>query len=203
MSARTPMLKQYLEIKKEYPDSILFFRLGDFYEMFFEDARIASKVLGIALTSRNKSENDPVPLCGVPHHSAEPYLAKLLSGGHKVAVCEQVEDPKEAKGVVKRKVVRVLTPGAIIDSEKIPSKENNYLAAVVMGESACALACTDISTGEFRVSSFDSADELVGELSNLNPKELSDGAEVNEAMRGSSDRGKGSPLITYVDRWVW
>ncbi|KAB2833307.1 MAG: DNA mismatch repair protein MutS, partial [Candidatus Dadabacteria bacterium] len=130
MPDKTPMLRQYLAVKKEYPDSILFFRLGDFYEMFYEDAKVASKVLGIALTSRNKSDKNPVPLCGVPHHSAEPYITKLLKSGHKVAVCEQVEDPKSAKGVVKRKVVRVLTPGAVLDSENLDSKSNNYLASV-------------------------------------------------------------------------
>ena len=150
MSEQTPMLKQYISIKKEYPDSILFFRLGDFYEMFYDDAKVASKVLGIALTSRNKSGKNPVPLCGVPFHSAEPYLAKLLKEGHKVAVCEQVEDPKTAKGVVKRKVVRVLTPGAIIDTEKLDSKSNNYLASVYVNNNSYGFSYTDISTGTFR-----------------------------------------------------
>ena len=106
MSSETPMMKQYNSIKKEHPDSILMFRLGDFYEMFFEDAKVASGILGIALTSRNKSKENPVPLCGVPFHSVEPYISKLLENGKKVAICEQVEDPKQAKGIVKRKVVK-------------------------------------------------------------------------------------------------
>ncbi len=106
----TPMMQQYLQIKERYRDAILFFRLGDFYEMFFEDAQTASKILDIALTSRNKNEDASVPLCGVPYHSAEPYIQKLLDAGHKVAVCEQMEDPKAAKGVVRREVVRVITP---------------------------------------------------------------------------------------------
>src|SRR3972149_593392 len=130
MPVDTPMIKQYLKIKKQYPDAILFFRLGDFYEMFFEDAKTASKILGIALTSRNKSEKNSVPLCGVPYHSAEPYVAKLLQHGHKVAICEQVEDPKFAKGIVERKVIRVLTPGVILDTEKLDSKSNNFLASI-------------------------------------------------------------------------
>ena len=130
MSSETPMLKQYNEIKKEHPDSILFFRLGDFYEMFFDDAKIASEILGITLTSRNKSNKNPVPLCGVPYHSVEPYLAKLLKSGRKIAICEQVEDPKQAKGVVERKVVKVLSPGVILDSENLESKTNNYIASI-------------------------------------------------------------------------
>ena len=109
----TPMMQQYLQIKERYRDAILFFRLGDFYEMFFDDAHTAAKVLDIALTSRNKSDDGSVPLCGVPYHSAEPYIQKLLDAGHKVAVCEQVEDPSTAKGVVKREVVRVITPGTV------------------------------------------------------------------------------------------
>lgn len=198
------MLKQYVEIKKEYPDSILFFRLGDFYEMFYDDAKVASKVLGIALTSRNKSGKNPVPLCGVPHHSAEPYLAKLLEEGHKVAVCEQVEDPKTAKGVVKRKVVRVLTPGAIIDTEKLDSKSNNYLASVYVNNNSYGFAYTDISTGAFRTTSFNSLEALVDEISQIEPKEL--------LIQDDNDRGQISktelagtfnPLVTELDSWIW
>jgi len=198
------MLKQYVEIKKEYPDSILFFRLGDFYEMFYDDAKVASKVLGIALTSRNKSGKNPVPLCGVPHHSAEPYLAKLLKEGHKVAVCEQVEDPKAAKGVVKRKVVRVLTPGVIIDTEKLDSKSNNYLASIYVSNNSYGFAYTDISTGIFRTTSFNSLEELIDEISQIEPKELliqEDGAR-GEVTRADLS-GSLSPVITELDPWVW
>ncbi|MFQ5787482.1 MAG: DNA mismatch repair protein MutS, partial [Thermodesulfobacteriota bacterium] len=158
MSTNTPMIKQYLKIKKQYPDSILFFRLGDFYEMFFEDANIASKILGIALTSRNKNEKNPVPLCGVPYHSVEPYIAKILNHGHKVAICEQIEDPKFAKGIVQRQVTKVLTPGVIMDSEKLDSKTNNYLAALYFDGKSFGLAYTDISTGRFRTTSFNALD---------------------------------------------
>ncbi len=198
------MLKQYVSIKKEYPDAILFFRLGDFYEMFYEDAKVASKVLGIALTSRNKSGKNPVPLCGVPHHSAEPYLAKLLKEGHKVAVCEQVEDPKDAKGVVKRRVVRVLTPGAILDTEKLDSKSNNYLASIYVNNNSFGFAYTDISTGIFRTTSFDSLEDLIDELSQIEPKELLiQDDESREGIHKKEFTRSLDPLVTELDSWVW
>jgi DNA mismatch repair protein MutS len=168
----TPMMQQYLQIKERYRDAILFFRLGDFYEMFFEDAHTASKILDIALTSRSKSEDGSVPLCGVPYHSAEPYIQKLLDAGHKVAVCEQVEDPATAKGVVKREVVRVITPGTVTAAEALDARVNNFLAAVSKGEGGFGLAVTDITTGEFRFTEI--ADELAlwDELSRIQPSEL-------------------------------
>src|SRR5437773_4717950 len=126
----TPMMRQYLEIKDRYQDAILCFRLGDFYEMFFEDAQTASKILDIALTSRNKNQDSAVPLCGIPYHSAEPYIQKLLDAGHKVAVCEQVEDPKTAKGVVQREVIRVITPGTVTAAEALEARKNNFLSAL-------------------------------------------------------------------------
>lgn len=207
------MLEQYKKIKKEYPDSILFFRLGDFYEMFYEDAKIASRVLGIALTSRNKSKKNPIPLCGVPHHSAEPYLAKLLKEGHKVAICEQVDDPKPAKGVVRRKVVRVFSPGVILDSEHLDSKSNNYLASIYLGgdplsnrdqESVYGLAYADISTGLFRTTSLDSLDALADEISRIEPKELLLQEEVSQDDNLlSSIIRKAELLITPLDSWIW
>ncbi len=172
MSAATPMIRQYERIKNSYPDSILFFRLGDFYEMFFEDAKIASKILGITLTSRNKNDKNPIPLCGVPYHSADTYIAKLLKEGYKVAICEQVEDPKNAKGIVERRVVKVLTPGAIIDSEKLESKSNNYIAVIYKHKNTYGLSFSDISTGQFKTTEFQSIEDLKTELSNIEPKEL-------------------------------
>jgi DNA mismatch repair protein MutS len=168
----TPMLQQYLQIKERYRDAILFFRLGDFYEMFFEDAQTASKVLDIALTSRNKNQDSSVPLCGVPYHSAEPYIQKLLDAGHKVAVCEQVEDPKLAKGVVQREVVRVITPGTVTAAEALDARGNNFLCALWKGKSGFGLALTDITTGEFRCTQ--TADELsiFDELGRIGPSEL-------------------------------
>ena len=168
----TPMMRQYLEIKERYRDAILFFRLGDFYEMFFEDAHTASKILDIALTSRNKSDEGSVPLCGVPYHAADPYIQKLLDAGHKVAVCEQVEDPALAKGVVKREVVRVITPGTVTAAEALDARGNNFLAAVERGPNGFGLALTDITTGEFRFTQMSEEAALLDELGRVRPSEL-------------------------------
>ncbi|WP_242848965.1 hypothetical protein [Syntrophomonas palmitatica] len=172
MSGYTPMIEQYLQIKNQYQDAILFFRLGDFYEMFFEDAIKASRELEIVLTSRDGGQ-EKVPMCGVPYHAVENYLAKLVSKGHKVAICEQVEDPREARGVVKREVIRIVTPGSILEDIMLDEKRNNYLAAVIESH-ICALAWADISTGEFRVAEFSGKDgwpKLLSELQRLAPAE--------------------------------
>jgi DNA mismatch repair protein MutS len=166
------MMHQYLRIKERYRDAILFFRLGDFYEMFFEDAETASRILDIALTSRNKNEDSAVPLCGVPYHSAEPYIRKLLDAGHKVAVCEQVEDPKTAKGVVQREVVRVITPGTLTSADALDARDNNFLAAVYEGSGNFGLAVTDITTGEFRFTQLADEQFLFDEISRVKPSEL-------------------------------
>jgi DNA mismatch repair protein MutS len=168
----TPMMQQYLQIKERYRDAILFYRLGDFYEMFFEDAHTASKILDIALTSRNKNEEGAVPLCGVPYHSAEPYIQKLLDAGHKVAVCEQVEDPATAKGVVKREVVRVITPGTVTAVEALDARGNNFLAALCKGRDVFGLAITDITTGEFRCTELAEEAALFDEIGRIQPSEL-------------------------------
>jgi DNA mismatch repair protein MutS len=168
----TPMMQQYLQIKERYRDAILFFRLGDFYEMFFEDAETAAKILDIALTSRNKSEESSVPLCGVPYHCAEPYIQKLLDAGHKVAVCEQVEDPKTAKGVLQREVVRVITPGTVTAAEALDARGNNFLAAMCQGRDGWGLALTDITTGEFRSTEVVDEQSLFDEISRIHPSEL-------------------------------
>jgi DNA mismatch repair protein MutS len=204
MPADTPMIKQYLKIKKQYPNAILFFRLGDFYEMFFEDAQVASRILGIALTSRNKSEKDPIPLCGVPYHSAEPYIAKLIEHGHKVAICEQIEDPKFAKGIVERRVVKIVTPGVVLDSEKLDSKSNNFLASIYYNGKSYGLAYADVSTGEFKTTSFPTVDDLINELSHLEPKEfiLPEELYQNDAL-SSFFSMRLKPLITKLDPWVW
>jgi DNA mismatch repair protein MutS len=168
----TPMIQQYLQIKERYRDAILFFRLGDFYEMFFEDAHTAARILDIALTSRNKNEESSVPLCGVPYHSAEPYIQKLLDAGHKVAVCEQVEDPAMAKGVVKRDVVRVITPGTVTAAEALDARDNNFLAAVWRAGDAFGVAWTDITTGEFRCTGLTDETALLDEIGRVRPSEL-------------------------------
>lgn len=173
-----PLMRQYREIKRGYPHAILFFRVGDFYEMFDEDARVASRILSIALTSRDKNGPDPVPLCGVPYHAATGYIAKLLRAGQTVALCEQVEDPKQAKGLVRREVVRLYTPGTLVDAEFLSPSESNFLVAVTAGSPPApviGLAALDLSTGQFWVT------ELAGplavahaldELARLEPREL-------------------------------
>jgi len=199
------MIKQYKEIKKDYPDAILFFRLGDFYEMFFEDAKIASGILGITLTSRNKSSDNSIPLCGVPYHSVEPYLAKLLKSGRKIAICEQIENPKDAKGVVERKVVKVLTPGVILDSENLESKSNNYIASIYFNSIEPSMSYCDVSTGEFKVTSFENENELLSELSRIEPKELLLNENQFEQKKELSLHIKNThnPLITYIEDWSW
>ena len=153
MSADTPLMQQYKKIKKDYQNEILMFRLGDFYEMFFEDAKIASKELGLTLTKRNKEKGQDVPLAGVPYHSVASYIAKLVEKGYSIAICDQVEDPKFATGIVKREVTRVITPGTIIDVDFLDKNNNNYIACIKINatESIAAIAYADITTGEFSV----------------------------------------------------
>jgi DNA mismatch repair protein MutS len=173
----TPVMRQYREVKGRYPDALLFFRMGDFYEMFYDDAVVAAKVLGLALTSRDKGREDAVPMCGVPHHSVKTYVQRLLEGGHKVAVCEQLEDPSKARGIVARDVVRVITPGSNVDTELLEAGQSNYLACVVPADpevETCSygLAAADISTGEMVVVEAADATELAGELARLDPREI-------------------------------
>ncbi|RLC32350.1 MAG: DNA mismatch repair protein MutS [Deltaproteobacteria bacterium] len=172
MAQLTPMLRQYLGIKGEYPDSILFFRMGDFYEMFFDDARTASRILGITLTARGTYNGEKVPMCGIPHHASKSYIAKLVNSGHKVAVCEQIGDPKADRGIVRREVVRVVTPGSIIDEGDLDDKSNLYMAAVCGTDGRYGLAHADLSTGEFRVTELSSENELLDELRRINPAEV-------------------------------
>ncbi|MEW6521843.1 MAG: DNA mismatch repair protein MutS [Thermodesulfobacteriota bacterium] len=168
----TPMLRQYLEIKEQYQDAILFYRLGDFYEMFFDDAVTASRVLGITLTSRSgRDDENRIPLCGVPYHAASSYLAKLVNNGFRVAICEQVEDPKEAKGVVRREVVRVISPGVVTEDQVLDAKSNRYVAAVFRREQ-WGVSLLDLSTGEFLVAEFRELPELLDELNRLAAAEL-------------------------------
>ncbi|MGQ0811987.1 MAG: DNA mismatch repair protein MutS [Nitrospiraceae bacterium] len=181
----TPLMRQYREIKQAYREAILFFRVGDFYEMFYEDAREASRLLSIALTSRDKASPDPVPLCGVPHHAATGYIAKLLKAGRTVALCDQVEDPKLAKGLVRREVVRLYTPGTLFDAELLPLIESNFLVALSIqsdptvltepSEIAFGLAALDISTSEFWTTQFHgdhALSDLLDELSRCEPTEI-------------------------------
>jgi DNA mismatch repair protein MutS len=166
------MLKQYLSIKEEYPDTILLYRMGDFYEMFFEDAQVASRVLEITLTSRNKKDESPVPMCGVPHRAVSGYIARLIEHGYKVAVCDQIEDPATAKGLVKRDVVRVITPGMIIDDAFLDKRSNNFVLAVIRHGDLNGLAYLDISTGGFRLTESDDIGTIVDESLRIAPSEI-------------------------------
>jgi DNA mismatch repair protein MutS len=168
----TPMIKQYLTIKEQYPDTILFYRMGDFYEMFFEDAEKASRILEITLTSRNKKEETPIPMCGVPHKAARGYIARLIDQGYKVAICDQIEDPSSAKGLVNREVVRVITPGMIIENELLEEKTNNYILAVVRDEDIYGIAYLDISTAAFRLSESNDRIQITDEILRVSPSEL-------------------------------
>jgi len=175
MTDLTPLMKQYREIKRQHLDAILLFRMGDFYEMFDQDAVTASKVLEITLTARNKSKGIETPLCGFPYHAVEGYIAKLIRRGFKVAVCEQVEDPKLAKGIVKREVIRVVTPGTVLDSGLLDAKDNNYLAALYPAKDGFGLSFLDISTGEFlvaEVSGRENLAELDTLLARFTPREI-------------------------------
>lgn len=169
----TPMIKQYLQFKKLHPDKIVLFRMGDFYETFYDDAEKASKVLGITLTSRNKKDEKSVPLAGFPYHALKNYLDKLVKSGHKVVICEQIEDPKTAKGIVRRDITEIITPGAILDDNLIDKKENNFLAAVVFAEKSktFGLSFLDISTGDFLFTEVKEKN-LSNELMKMNPREI-------------------------------
>lgn len=169
----TPMMRQYLEVKKNYPDCILFFRMGDFYEMFLDDAILASRELEIALTSRSKGEDgEKNPMCGVPYHAADGYIDKLIAKGYQVAICEQLEDPATAKGIVKRDVVRVVTPGTVINSKMLEEKKNNFLCAVYCEQEQFGVAFSDLTTGEVFVTNVTGKQRLIDEIARYNPTEI-------------------------------
>ena len=179
MAELTPMKRQYNEIKEQYKDCLLFFRLGDFYEMFDEDAKIASKELDLALTTRDRSVSDPTlrtPMCGVPYHSSQAYIGKLIAKGYKVAICEQIEDPATAKGLVKRGVIRIVTPGTVTDAAMLEEGKSNYLCSVYYEpeEGKGGVAFCDISTGEFCVASYetDAVNHILNELGRFEPREV-------------------------------
>ena len=194
------MIKQYLQIKSQYPDAILFFRMGDFYEMFFEDARVGSRELDIALTSRDKGQKDSVPLCGVPHFAAETYISKLLQKGYKVALCDQVEDPRFAKGIVKREVIRVFTPGLVTDAIQLGTGENNYLMGFCAEGEVFGLAFLDISTGELKACQTSGFEPFLSEALRNEPKEILSLKRFQEhpCFEGFK-KSFGNGLITYLE----
>jgi len=196
----TPMIKQYLSIKEKYADAILFFRMGDFYEMFFEDAEVASKILEITLTSRNKKDEFPIPMCGIPYRAVKGYIARLIDQGHKVAICDQVEDPSLAKGLVKRDVVRVITPGMIIDNELLDEKTDNFVLALVCKNDIAGLSYLDISTGTFRVSESRDFSAVVEEILRITPSEvLFPKSAENDPFFSPMIRKVSEKSITFLD----
>ena len=203
--ADTPLMKQYKEIKSNFEDSILFFRLGDFYEMFFEDAVKASRELGLTLTSRNKEKNVDIPLAGVPFHSADSYITKLVSKGYKVAICEQTEDPKMAKGIVKREVVKIITPGTVVDVEALDAKSNNYLMSILKIENKLGIAYIDITTGEFKVTEVEKDDDFVklfNEINKIEPKEVLVTEDFYGEIKEKLDDflQKNDSVVTFVSK---
>ncbi len=195
----TPMMQQYLEIKEQYKDCILFFRLGDFYEMFFDDALTASKAMEVTLTGKSCGLDERAPMCGVPYHAADTYIHKLIEKGYKVAICEQTEDPSQAKGIVKREVIRIITPGTLVNQTMLDESENNYLAALFAGsEGGFGLVYCDISTGELVASEYSSTDaenEILNELIKLNIREVVLNQKIND---GELDRSLRSLTDAYV-----
>lgn len=172
MAGYTPMIQQYLKIKAEHQDAFLFFRLGDFYEMFFEDAKKASQELEITLTSRDGGAAEKIPMCGVPYHSASAYIEQLIKKGYKVAICEQTEDPKAAKGVVKREVVQLITPGTVMDGKGIHESENNFIASVSACSNGYGLALSDLTTGENLAVLIERLEDVISEIYSVGAREI-------------------------------
>ncbi len=198
---QTPMMKQYMEIKKRHGEEILFFRMGDFYEMFFEDAVIASKILDIALTSRQNG----ILMCGIPFHAAESYIARLIKAGKRIAICEQLETVPSSGTIVKRDVVRIITPGTVIESNLLQSDENNFLASVIIEKNALTAAFVDISTGDFYISAMPkSADMLRTELTKFKPSEavLREGDEPDDEKFAAIIRGRNIPIYR-INEWLY
>ncbi len=198
--AATPLMRQYHGIKQQHPGALLFFRLGDFYELFFDDAVVASKALKITLTARNKEKGNPIPMCGVPYHAADGYISRLLQKGFRVAICDQMEDPKAAAKIVRREVTRVVTPGTAMDANLVRSHENNYLAAVARCDGRAGVAHVDISTGEFRVTEMEPA-EVAGAIEHLNAREVLFPGELPLLM--NSERQGPRFVRTEIEEWVF
>ncbi|BBM16769.1 DNA mismatch repair protein MutS [Enterococcus avium] len=179
----TPMMEQYLAIKEQYKDAFLFYRLGDFYELFNEDAIKVSQLLELTLTSRNRNADDPIPMCGVPHHSAQGYIDTLVEQGYKVAICEQMEDPKQAKGMVKREVVQLITPGTVMEGKGIEAKANNFLTAVTQVKDQFGFAYVDLSTGELKTALLHDEEAVMNEATALQTKEIVLGSEIPAGLQ--------------------
>jgi DNA mismatch repair protein MutS len=199
----TPMMRQYLEIKEQCPDAILFFRLGDFYEMFFDDALEATRILHITLTSRGNLKGKKVPMCGVPHHAANNYIARLIMNGRKVAVCEQVEEPSDTKKIVRREITKVITPGTFIADEILSSSVNNYILSLAHRDGVFGLAYSDISTGEFRVTEIDGRERLFSEIYKISPSESLVSASFSSSEDFKKFKEANLGAVTVNDDWMF
>src|SRR3954468_4470869 len=199
----TPMMRQYHAMKQETPDALLLFRLGDFYELFFDDAVTASRELEITLTARNKERDNPVPMCGVPYHAADGYIARLLRKGYKVAICDQMEAPQKGVKLVKRGVTRIITPGTVTDTNVLAPGENNFTLAVVDdGSDQLGCAFLDISTGELRASQFSGPERwnrLLLDVEHFSPREVL----FPEKLKESTSRFENSIAKTPMDDWLF
>ena len=201
MAELTPMMQQYMQIKKECPDAILMFRLGDFYEMFFEDALVASKDLEITLTGRDCGQEERAPMCGVPFHAADTYIARLVAKGHKVAICEQMEDPRAVKGIVKRDIIRIVTPGTILDDSLLNSRKTNYMASVCRIGNDCGIAFVDVSTGELLGTTLyddSTCDKLINELARFSPVEIALGGNSFQNRKISEYIESRTDALTFT-----
>ena len=201
----TPVRQQYLDIKAEYPDALVFFRMGDFYETFDDDAKVSSKALDITLTSRSMGKTLKVPMAGVPAHSLEPYLVKLIKNGHKVAICEQLSNPSDSQGLLERGVVRLVTPGTVVETGLLDQNTNNYLVAIFTLGAQVGLAFVDASTGEFAATQMP-VDKLDWELLRLNPSEILV-SNVGDDIRGngidSLGMNNGKYNVTEIDPYAF
>ncbi len=198
--AATPLMRQYHSIKEQHPNALLLFRLGDFYELFFDDAVTAARELEITLTARNKEKGNAIPMCGVPYHAADGYISRLLQRGYRVAICEQTEDPKLTKKLVKREVTRVVTPGTAMDANLVRARENNYLAAVARVDGRAGLAHVDISTGEFRVTELEPAD-VAAAIEHLGAREVLFPGDL--PLASAEDRSGPRFVRTEIEEWVF
>ncbi len=200
----TPMMQNYIDTKQEYSDCILFYRLGDFYEMFYEDAQVCSKELDLTLTSKSCGLPERAPMCGVPFHAASTYLNKLVKKGYKVAICEQVEDPKEAKGLVKREVVRVATPGTNLDAQALDESRNNYLMCVLYTVNAYGAAYVDVTTGSFYMTEFDTENKLLDEISKISPSEIiCNDSFLVSGIDLEDLRGRLGIVVSSIESWYF
>ena len=208
MAEFSPMMQHYLDMKEKYKDCILFYRLGDFYEMFFEDAIKVSRELELTLTGKECGQEERAPMCGVPFHAADTYISRLISKGYKVAICEQLEDPKQAKGMVKRDVIRVVTPGTVIEENLLEDKKNNYIMSIYKNAIYYGVTVCDITTGDFRTTEIKETNNfaiLLDEISKYSPAELVvnplmfDSKEELDRIKINEDLSNGKKLSLICD----